>query len=788
MTFKDASSIQTVVQQMRIATLPLAENRARINWLFNGNQPWTEEERKANKIWANYNSLEGPVRAHQAVQQMENALLKPGEFFKISLDRGPRWAREQWSAVLTEEVNRLLKRSGEWKDLLSNMSRSVTLHGIQPVYWTNKYAPIPVELGIDDVFVPTRTYTNMRNLPFYAIYREWTWAELYEMTHGKQVDPGWNQELVSKMLAGLAKQELQPTWSGNRWLMPEKLEEDLKSNSGFFVSSAAPVIYAWDFFYHEEEEDEEGAWVRRIVLDYDSLQPESLRSEFNNDDKNCFLYDSKKRKQAYSKDWRQQIHWQFGNVSLVAPCRYHSVRSYGYLLYSICLVQNHLRCRFTDSIFESLLQYFRNVGEDDREKLEKVDLLHMGTVPDGLQFVTKNERWEVNEQLALMGISQNQQLMDASSAAYMPDARSGARGLTPETATAEIIRAQTSAALTSAMLNQTYEGITPLYREVCRRLVSKESRHPMHMKLVSRLLEGGIPPQALSIVLDVDNWDIEPSRVLGGGNRAIEQLQASQLMQWRAAYDPQSQRQILHKATLAFSDAATANLLVPLTGAIESNAPKEATMAVGVLLQGLPYPMPRNVNPVEYAGVILQLLGQVAQEIQGLDEAQTPGVEIMIADKLTGFFNAAQHVGSVIQLVSQDEPMREQAAQLEAGLQELIQAVAPIAQSLQQRMQEQQQQGAQVPPEVQAKIAATAAMAQQKMQIASMTAEQKQQHKDAAFSAEIERRDAKTAQEIQEQNARTANELENTTIKTRGRVLQELQKQAIVGANESTAK
>lgn len=781
MTFKDAASIQDAVEQMRLANIPCAENRAKINGLFNGNQPWTEEERQANKIFTNANFLEGPVKGHQAVQQLENALLKPGNFFTITLDSGPQWMRAEWGAILTEELNKCLKRSQEWKDLLSNMARSVVLHGIGPMYWPKRFAPVPVELGIEDVLVPARTLVSMRNLEFFAIYREWTYAELYAMTHGAQVDPGWNMALVNKLLEELAKQPLTNGANGNRWLMPEKLEEDLKENSGWFLNSAAPVVYAWDFFFLKEDaKNETEAWERRIVLDYQQMQPEGLRAAVESDSKANFLFDSSKRaKSDPIPSWQRLIHWQFGNVSLVSPCRYYSVRSFGYLLFSVCQLQNRLRCRFSDAIFESLLQYFRNVGEDDRERLEKVDLLHMGIVPDGLSFVTKGERWEVNENLALIGLQQNRQLMDEGSASYLPSGGQRA-GLTPATATEEVIRANTSAALTSAMLNRTYEGITGLYREVCRRFTLPESKHPLKEKFIRYLIAAGIPQAALPMLLNVEMWNIEPDRVLGGGNKAVEALQADRLMAVRAALDPQAQRLVTYKYVLANSDAQTARMLVPLEGPTPGNSSKDANNAIAPLMMGLPYVPDRTSNPVEYLTVLLQLMEQVTGQVQQLSQTQAQGVEILLADKLAGFFNAVQHAGGLIQQLAQDEMMREPAKMLMQGLETLVQTMAPIAQELQNRMAEAQAQGQQLAPEVQAKIAAITAQAQAKMQIDEAKAKQKMEQKDAGFFAELERRNATTAADIKEQDLRLGSELTNAALKTRAEMLQEMAKARMV--------
>ena len=69
----------------------------------------------------------------------------------------------------------------------------------------------------------------------------------------------------------------------------------------------------------------------------------------------------------------------------------------GFLLYAICHLQNRLQCKFNDAVFESLMQYFRVSNLGDAERAIKVDLTDKTPLPDGLNFVPSNERWQVNK-------------------------------------------------------------------------------------------------------------------------------------------------------------------------------------------------------------------------------------------------------------------------------------------------------------------------------------------------------------------------------------------------------
>lgn len=766
MRFKDAAMIQTAVESMRLANYPVARNRAKVNDLFNGNPPWSEDERVKNKIFTNVNPLYGTRIAHSARQSLDNAFLKPGNFFSVKLDSGPRHKRSEWSGIITTEINRILKRhrraAQPFADMWSATNAQVVLHGIGPVWWSGRENPIPKEIGIEDVLVPAQTLLNLSNLEFFGIYRQWTYAELYDMTHGAQVDPGWNMPMVERLLESLMQQPLQSTVMGNRWLMPEKLAEDLKENAGWFMTSAAPTIFIWDFYFRDfDERNDDESWSRRIVLDYMQMQPEAMGEALSSDAKNSFLYETKKK---YADDLSEIIHFQIGNCSNVAPFRYYSVRSLGFLLFAVTQLQNRLYCRGMDSMFENLLQYFRNVGEDDRERLEKVDLWHMGIVPDGLSFVTAAERHEINENLFQMGLSLNRQLMSESSASWMPEIDTGTQK--EQTLGEARIRLQTSASLSNALLNQAYLRAEKLYREQGRRFCIADSKNKITKEFRERVLSQGVPEEAL----DIDIWDIEPERVLGGGNKALEGLQADKLMAIRGALDPDAQRMVTHIYVEANTDdPKLADELVPMGEKPISDATQMATLAMGTLMDALPVAQVRGVNQPDYVGTLLQLAGQVLQQIQG--SQQIPGSLPIRMSKLAGLANVMEHTQEHLQQIAQDPTLKDQVKQFATMLQQLESSITALGQQMEEEMQSQQPQGNDEQAKLQAKLQAMTITAESQAKIQEAAAQQKMQHKDASWSSENERRNAMTEAEIQRQHAKTFADLHGQHVRTKADVV-----------------
>ena len=134
MRFKDASKIHEAVERMRLANYPVARNRAKVNDLFNGNPPWSEDDRLANKIFTNVNPLFGTRIAHTARQNLNNAFCKPGRYFDVRLDRGPQHKRLEWGEIISQEINRILKREQQMADMWDGTNAQVVLHGIGPVW------------------------------------------------------------------------------------------------------------------------------------------------------------------------------------------------------------------------------------------------------------------------------------------------------------------------------------------------------------------------------------------------------------------------------------------------------------------------------------------------------------------------------------------------------------------------------------------------------------------------------------------------------------------------------
>lgn len=714
MKFTSPTAVEQVVWQMKLADLPRSQDRARVQDLFEGMPPYTQQDVDENDIQTNVNFLEASKIAHDARRQFSNAFMKPGVFFNVSLDSGPVHKRGDWSATITQNLGRLMKRNRFYFETLRSTFATLVLNGIGPAMWHDRQTWYPSALAIDEVMIPSGTLISMENLQHFAVYKQYTAATLYKAVNGPKVSPYWNKRLANSVIDWAYEQAQGRTNYNTTWF-PEKVSDIFKSDSGYFSTDAVPTIDCWDFYYWDDDGRNAG-WRRKIILDAPTGDEKNDRGEF--------LYDSGDKPCASKLD--EIIHFQFADASSKAPFKYHTVRALGWLLYAVCHLNNRLRCRLNDATFEALMQYFRAANPDDAERVTKIDLVNKGIIPEGLDFVKAADRWQYNESLASATLNLNRQSMADNSTSFTQDFNFGAEN-SSKTATEVIAQVNQSAALVSSMLNQAYEYQKWQYREIARRFCVKNSKDCDVRKFRVECMKAGVPEEMLC----VDRWNIEPDRVLGGGNKTLEIAQADRLMSIRPLLDPQPQRAVLHDFVLATTDdPARAEELAPVGKERFSNAAYEAQLAIGTLMLGLPVMAKPGINHIEYVEALLAGMAQLMQTIE-----QSGGAPDM--EKVMGLQNLGQHVAAHIQIIAQDKAEQQRVKMYSDDLGNLLNLVKAYGQ---RAAEAQQQQNGGLSPEAMAKLQESKILAEAKAANMRESHAQRTAQRDVQWQMEQERK------------------------------------------------
>lgn len=778
MEFKNAEDVQQICWEMRCADWPRDRNRSNINNLFNGAPPYTPEEVQTNNINVNVNFLESTRLAHDARMQAQQGILKPGNYFMARTDAGPKSKRSLWNNHMTQVVNRPMKRSLPYYENVRSKIGTNVLHGIGPSSWEDRDTWLPDPLGVEDLLIPANTYVTFKNLPFFCILRSFTAIELMKLTRAKKLDRGWNTKLINQCLEWIDRESM--ALLGSNWpdvWSPSKVQERIKGDGGLYLGDQVPTIDVFDFYYWSDEDDHEG-WRRRIVLDDWSTPASSgafatgAMPKFGRNDKldfgrNQWLYNPGARVVA---DRREEIFTcTFADLSAVAPFRYHSVRSLGFLLYAVCHLQNRLRCSFAKSVFESLLMYFQVGNMDEAERALKLELADKGFIDDGLKFVKNADRYQVPSQVVELGLQENAKLINQNASSYSSSSQFSAdrERKTKFQVQAELQQAQT---LISSALGQffTYQQVE--YAEIFRRFLNPKSRNAevlaVRAKLLHEIPEKYLLPEA---------WDIEAERTLGAGNKTLEMVQAEQLMQYRPLYDPESQRKILRDVTLAITDdPGRAQEYVPEQPHI-SDSIHDTQLAFGSLMAGAQVQVRPGLNNVEVVATLLQLMDNKIKQIGEM------GSQADIA----GLMNCAQYAQGFIQLLEQDKEMASTArafAQVLSKLMNLVRAMAQRLQEMQKKMA--QAQGQNGNGETAAKIQAIMMQAQAKQKNTRESHAQKSAQRQLQFEQQMRQDEMKSQLELRRKAQESGIELQTKAIEKHLDLNNERIKQRMKSASE----
>lgn len=746
--FTDAGSIESVVWYLKTADYPRSQNRALIDNLFNGLPPFTPDEQVQNRISSNVNFLDATRIAQDARSQFAGALQKPGNYFTVKLDSGPIHKRDAWGDIITKQINKRMKQSLRYSETLSNVFGQLVLHGVGPVSWADKQGWCPDMHGMADVLIPSRTLLTMENLSYFAIYRRYTAAELWRKTHGPRVDKGWQMPVVEKALKWAATQYGQTVSSSDAIYNAERWAEDIKENTGLYASDQVPTINAWDFYFLSDSEKEWG-WKRRIVLDCPSPSeggagPVAASNQSMIGTRNEFLYNPGERN--YASKLSEILHFQFADGSVVAPFRYHSVRSLGFLLYSVCHLQNRLRCKLNDATFESLLNYFRVANPEDAERLQKVDLMNLGIIPEGLSFVPPQERWQVNQNLVQQTMLLNRQSMAENSTSYTKDFGYEQGRKTPEkTATEVSAEVAAATAMVGSMLQKAYGYQEGQYREIARRFCIKNSKDGDVRAFRAACLKDGVPEE----MLHAEQWEIAAERTIGAGNKQAELAQLNMLMQVVNRFDPDAQRIILRRYTLAaVDDPKLAAELVPMEKALVTTSTHDAELSSSTLLLGLPMGLREGVNHAEYAGTELGIANAQIQKIEANGGMATKdeiiGLQNLIGMSVDGQPIPGNGAMSHIEILGQEPSFKSETRQLQDVAGKLLNQVKGYAQRLQESQQQSQEGDGSIAPDSVVALKGKLLLAESQAKIAEEQAKQKLAHKQQMFDQKLQQSQAKS--------------------------------------------
>ncbi len=739
-------------EKMQLVERVRASDRAIINSQFNGLRPYTNEEVERYNIQYNVNWGEGKQILIPAINQLNNALIFKEKLFAAISQNGRPEKKQEYGNKFTTRANELLKTglAGiRYMFLLKSRNASVALHGIGPILWPNGFRWRGRFVPLEDLLIPTDTFCDFSNLMFFGWNQYLTIGEFFDMV--SEPTPGWDMKMVDKILEYAIKPD--HSQSANYLTIqdqPEKRVEWLKQNRNMWDYDAATTIKMRTFYYKHYDTKE---WCRCVQLreNYGGVPADKQQS---------FLYDNP---EPFAENISQILHVQYGDNSLVAPLKYHSVRGLGVDLYGPVEANNRMRCEFQQHASFAMKTLLKMNNPIDRDRPKVLDMSQYSVVEDGVEFITAQDRYTIDPRLAEQALSQNKAIMGEASASYVKDVQS--ETTQPRTATESSILANEATEAVSNMLQAVYAQEEFLYQETIRRLCDTHSEDPEVKEFQRKCIADGIPKN----LMISSNWKIKIERVLGGGNQTMAIQEASALLSNSQRYDPNSQRIILRNWTNTITrDPKMGELLVPDDPSASSPGAIAAEDIFGTLYDGIPLQPRQGIDRVPHVEAIIGMLGEKIRQVQQIDNMGTP-------QDLIGLQTIAQYATANLKILEQDPEQKQAVKMLGDELGKAMNEVKGMAQRQQQAAQAAQQP--QPDPAVMAKAQSTTMLAQQRAQINETNAQQKAAHKQQAFEQdmaqkmeahrlEMMRLMAETHADLVQGAVKTASDVHNQRVKT----------------------
>lgn len=723
--FATVSDCYKIITNIEDSMFIRSKDRAMINAQFNGNRPFSPEEEKELQIQVNANFLEGYRIAQNGILQMNTALLYKERLFNAKLIKGKPTKRQEWSENLTNNIHIPLQRGRSGKkfdNVMVNRNASLTVHGIGALWWSNSWDWMPKFVALDDLLIPTDSTLDFDDeLGYFGVNQWLTPWQLFKMTHGPNVDPGWNKELVREAIKSMLETQ---NYSPDYWDKPEKMEELWKQRSAYLNSDAVAKVKITTIYFQDTDT---GEWWRKIVL----RENQALNLTSISADK--FLYESKF---PFADSIDKILHMQFGDGSVVAPFKYRSVRGLGVLLFPVIELMNRLRCQFTQSVFTDLIPLLRIENPTDRDRPRMLQLQPYGVVEQGVSFITQQERHQPQYQLVTAAMNEYRQLMSESSASYVQDIDTGT-GKEMTLGEAQI-RLQSVNRMVASMLMVAYKREAFLYEEILRRFFDRTSHDPEVKKFQERCKADGIPDD----LMNVECWQINITRAFGAGDQTLAQQEATALMNVAPQLDADAQRIVKRNfISVMTRNPELANTLVPEQPTEATAGRLAAEDCFGTLMAGGPVVMREGIEQSEYITAMLQMMGAVVQQISETDNMGT-------TQQVIGLQMVAQDISRHLMLLANDQTQKEFVTAAGKELGKLMNFVKAFEQRQQDAAQKNNPD-----PETMAKIQADQLAALVKAQNSQAAAEQKLAQREAQFAQKMEQDQQRFALQMQQQMA-----------------------------------
>ena len=708
---QDAKSAINLFHALRKADEGSAKNRARVDAMFDGANPYNQSQLNASGqgLKTNLNFGEAQRLLDISLSAYVDLYSSLEKLVEVKGTQGEPAERGQMEDIVAEELTHLMRSWPEFHSHYLRLCTTFIKHGVGICYfdtpddWKFRVG------GFADMLIPRQTPANETMIDVAIGRRQYHLHELFAFIKNPKAAErvGWNVDEVKRVIMKNCRTDGRDT-SGyaKQW---ETFQQELKNND-IHAGHQNPTVAVLHY------------WVREMdgsISHY--ISAEDKASEF--------MY---KKLSRYSTPEQAYIMFNYGVGS---NGTYHSIRGLGHRIFNHIQTSNRLRCQMVDG---AMLSSAIMIQPDSQRAMDELGFTYYGAyavLSPNVNIIDKAiPNLSNSVQPALTDISNQLALNTDTVSSY------GSQQSSPYRNQMQVISdMDVQTKLSGASLNLFYSSWQRLLKEVVRRIVTSKRNDAAIKDFKNRCAMRGVPEE---FIMTLDVARTKAVRSIGNGSYANRLVALRELQGISGSFDDIGRRNLTRDIVSTRVGHDLADRYVPVA---QDSRPtvdnKIAFLENQTMMQGSPVPVEAN----EIHGLHLDVhIPALVQLIEQLNAGAADPVQSLPV--LQAFYS---HVGETVQALAADPAAQAEIGQAKQVLQfaeELINNTSKQVQKIERDAAQAGGEGQEADPAMQAKMQEH----QLKMQMAQQKAELEMSLKQAKFEQEQAMRDAENVLKMRE--------------------------------------
>lgn len=708
---QDAKSAINLFHALRKADEGSAKNRARVDAMFDGANPYNQAQLNASGqgLKTNLNFGEAQRLLDISLSAYVDLYSSLEKLVEVKGTQGEPAERGQMEDIVAEELTHLMRSWPEFHSHYLRLCTTFIKHGVGICYfdtpddWKFRVG------GFADMLIPRQTPANETMIDVAIGRRQYHLHELFAFIKNPKAAErvGWNVDEVKRVIMKNCRTDgRDPSGYAKQW---ETFQQELKNND-IHAGHQNPTVAVLHY------------WVREMdgsISHYISAEDKAAE----------FMY---KKLSRYSTPEQAYIMFNYGVGS---NGTYHSIRGLGHRIFNHIQTSNRLRCQMVDG---AMLSSAIMIQPDSQRAMDELGFTYYGAyavLSPNVNIIDKAiPNLSNSVQPALTDISNQLALNTDTVSSY------GSQQSSPYRNQMQVISdMDVQTKLSGASLNLFYSSWQRLLKEVVRRIVTSKRNDAAIKDFKNRCAMRGVPEE---FIMTLDVARTKAVRSIGNGSYANRLVALRELQGISGSFDDIGRRNLTRDIVSTRVGHDLADRYVPVA---QDSRPtvdnKIAFLENQTMMQGSPVPVEAN----EIHGLHLDVhIPALVQLIEQLNAGAADPVQSLPV--LQAFYS---HVGETVQALAADPAAQAEIGQAKQVLQfaeELINNTSKQVQKMERDAAQAGGGGQEGDPAMQAKMQEH----QLKMQMAQQKAELEMSLKQAKFEQEQAMRDAENVLKMRE--------------------------------------